>query len=182
MILTLLFVFLAGMSTRLSDMVADGELRARKFYGYALGISYGTLTALVVALNPILGDVAIAVILSVLLTGKIDNRIHYLGIGAFAAFIALSGINPIGNVPILLAFIAAGVIDEIGNDYSDRRKKNDVIGIFFQKRMVMELTSFLVTLVTGEIVFFISLIIFEIGYSYIFMTPPGKKLLRLTKQ
>jgi hypothetical protein len=182
MIELLVLVFAAGALTHIADMAADGKLKLRRCLGYAAGAAYGFLTSYIIVLYPLLAEIAFAVVLSVILTGKIDSKIHYFGIGAFIIVIIISGINLMGNSIMLLAFLVAGFIDEIGNDYIDRTGRKGVLGIFFQRRMTMEALALAVTLVTGNWLFFVSVIGYEIGYSYVFTESVERKLLRFAGQ
>ena len=96
--------------------------------------------------------------------------------------LAFYGIPPL-IIPLLAAFLVAGIIDEMGNDLFDgKRGKKGVWGVFFERRMTMEVVALAVTLLTGNWVFIASVICYEIGYSYIFTKRLKRKLLSIGGQ
>ena len=182
MIEILIEVFVIGLLNRLADMHADEGLRMGKVTAYLLGATYGFLIAHLIVAYPVLAEAAIAVMVSVIVTGKINHTVHYAGVGVMLLSLAFYGIPPL-IIPLLAAFLVAGIIDEMGNDLFDgKRGKKGVWGVFFERRMTMEVVALAVTLLTGNWVFIASVICYEIGYSYIFTKRLKRKLLSIGGQ
>lgn len=93
-------------------------------------------------LSPAAGTILAAVVLAVLLKGKIDNIAFQVGlIGIIGVLIFFGLFSPIWIV--LLVLTLAGILDEVGNDYVDRHSiKNNIVYYFFEYRMLMKLSVF----------------------------------------
>jgi len=181
MIVILLAVFAAGVLTRIADTAADDGLNLNKYLGYAIGALYGFLIAYVITQYPVLAELAVAVLLSVIVTGKIDNPIHYMGIGAAIFFLALYGLAPL-NLALLAVFIAGGIADEAGNYLSDKGRLGGIAGYFFRYRMAMEAVTFTLSACTGNWIFFLAMLSYDTGYTYIFPAAARRKLIRFALQ
>lgn len=161
--LVLIYIFLAGILTKFADMIADEGLQIRKIFSYAVGVIYGMLIAYVLATHPLLAPLGMAVVLSVLLTQKIDRKPHDIGIASLFLFLALWGFPQV-NIPLAVIFLAAASLDEILNDLADRGKIRGAKRKIFEYRPVLEITAFLVALITWQWIIFIGMLCFDVGY------------------
>ena len=170
-------VFFIGVVNRIADMIADDGLKLNRYLGYSLGITYGIIIAYVLTHYAVLAPLGLAIILSVMFTGKIDHKVHYFGIGTFILFMALWGIGAVD--PVLIAvFVAAGLLDEIGNDHADRNGKG-LFSRFFMLRLTMEMFALLVSAYTGQWIILVSIFFYDLGFTYIFPRRVRKKLLEI---
>jgi hypothetical protein len=165
--LALPLVFITGILNRIADMTADDDLRMNRCLGYSIGILYGFLIAHVITQYTILAPLGIAIIISVLATGKIDHPVHYLGMASFVLFLLLLGI-PSMDIFLFVIFILGAAADEIGNNMADRGKISGFAGLFFGWRLTMEVVTFLVSLFTGIWIFFMAMLSYDTGFAYIF--------------
>lgn len=156
-------ILLTGFLTKLTDLVADEGLEMPRTAEYASGIIYGILIAYVIASCPPLAPLWLAVVISVIVTKKIDSAGHALGMGATLLFIGIWGLPGV-DVTLMLIFLAAGVADEAGNDMADKGRLKGRKAKFLRKRLLLELTAFLVSVVTWEWVIFFGMIVFDAGY------------------
>ena len=167
MLAALPLVFVIGVLNRIADMVADDGLRLNKALAYATGAAYGLLIAVTIHFFPLLAPMGIAVLLSCIFTGKIDSDVHYIGLGAFVLSIAVLGLAM--PDPVLLAiFLAAGVLDEIGNGMADRSGMKGPLASFFRLRLTMETAALLISAYTGVWAYIVSMLFYDSGFTYIF--------------
>jgi hypothetical protein len=138
----------------------------------------GILWAYTMLINEISASILLAVLIAVLIKGKIDNMAHLLGlitIIIFGIFIILF-IDGNGFMLLPLIFLtAAGIIDEVGNDIIDynRFKKNikfryNFLIYFFGRRYLMKTAIIYIALVGLFPLYFVLAFIF-FDESYIIM-------------
>lgn len=161
--LILLPVFLTGVLTKFADLIADDGLEIRRVFSYSIGVVYGVLIAYILATHPLLAPMGLAAVLAVLLTKKIDQRPHNIGIASMFLFMGIWGFPKI-DIVMISVFLASGLIDEVGNDKADEGKMRGVLRKVFEYRLVFEITAFLVSLFTGEWIIFFGMLSFDAGY------------------
>lgn len=161
--LIFIFVFFIGILTKLADLIADDGIEMRRIFSYSIGIIYGILIAYVLVTHPLLAPMALAAVLAVLMTKKIDRKPHNLGIASMFLFLGIWGLPKI-DIFLAAVFLAAGIIDEIGNDMYDRGKIKGALRKIFEYRLVFELAAFSVSFATGEWMMFFGMLSFDIGY------------------
>jgi hypothetical protein len=161
--LILIPVFIAGVLTKFADLIADEGLEIRRAFSYLTGIVYGVMIAYIIATHPLLAPLGLAAVLAVLLTKKIDQRPHNIGIAAMFLFLGIWGFPKI-DIVMISVFLAAGLVDEIGNDRADQGKMKGLLKKVFEYRLVFELTAFMVSLLTGEWIIFLGMLSFDVGY------------------
>ncbi len=176
MLLAIPMVFITGVLNRIADMIADDGLMLDKHAGYAIGILYGFLIACIITQFPVLAELGLAVILSVLITGKIDHPAHYLGIASFLFFLAVFGFGPL-NIALLLVFVLGAALDEAGNQLSDKGKLKGMHGAFFRFRLTMEALTLAVSAYTGNIFYFLAMLAYDAGFTYVFPRRVRRKLI-----
>jgi hypothetical protein len=138
----------------------------------------GLLWAYTMLINEISASILLAVLIAVLIKGKIDNMAHLLGlitIIIFGIFIILF-IDGNGFMLLPLIFLtSAGIIDEVGNDIIDynRFKKNvkfryKFLIYFFGRRYLMKTAIIYIALLGVFPLYFVLAFIF-FDESYILM-------------
>jgi hypothetical protein len=171
-------LFMTGVLTRIADMIADDGLKLNRYVSYATGIAYGFLIAYVIRTNPALAELGIAVILSVIITGKIDHPVHCLGVSSMLFFLAIYGINPL-NPALLVIFILGAAADELGNNLADENRIRGGFGHFLRLKLTMEAVAFLASAFTGLWIIFLAILIYDAGYTYIFTPGVRRRLLSI---
>jgi len=174
-------VFLTGFLNRIADMVADDGMKLNMNVAYIAGILYGFLIAYTITHYPLLAPLGLAVVLSVLMTGKIDHPVHYLGISSMLFFSAFFGFFRT-DMAVLVFFIAAAAIDEIGNGLSDRKRIRGIAGEFFRLRLTLDAAAFFISLASGSWIIFLSIIAYDLGFTYIFTRGVRSRLINITRQ
>jgi len=159
----IIFAFIIGFMAKFTDLIVDDGLNINKYIGYSGSVVYGFLLAFLMYSYPALTPLCLAVSISVIMTGKIDAPTHSLAIASMMFFIAFFGLPEV-NYLLLIVFIAGGLADEMGNDYTDKKKKNKFMRLFFQNRLSLEVTVFMISLITGEWILWISMASFDIAY------------------
>ena len=159
----IIFAFIIGFLAKFTDLIVDDGLEINRYIGYSGSIIYGFLLAYLMHSYPVLAPLCIAVSISVITTGKIDAPTHSLAIASMMFFIAFFGLPEV-NYLLLIVFMAGGLADEMGNDYTDRKKKNKFMRLFFQNRLSLELLVFTISMITGEWILWISMASFDIAY------------------
>jgi hypothetical protein len=136
----------------------------------------GILWAFTMILHPMAATILLAVILGVLVKGKIDNVAHALGLSCIFIFYVILYIIFDGIVIyfIPLFFLAAaGVLDEIGNDvisYNSEFSNNHSFGYqffkyFFGRRHFMKVALIYLFIVGGfPLYFFVAFLFFDEAY------------------
>ena len=176
MLSALPIVFIIGALNRIADMIADDGLRLSRRVGYAMGTLYGFLIAYVITQFPVLAELGVAVLLSVLITGKIDHPAHYMGIASLLFFLAVFGISPL-NMTLLIVFALGAALDEAGNHLADIGKLKGPLGKFFRFRFTMEALTLAVSIYTGNIIYFLAMVAYDAGFTYVFPDRVRRKLL-----
>ena len=159
--IVLLVIFLAGILTKAVDVIVDDN-KGNKRIGYLLGIIYGILIGYILTTDVYLASLGIAVVISVILTSKIDHVQHALGIAAMLIVIAVIGMPQV-HVVMLIIFLAGGISDEVLSDYSDRKKKYGI----FRYRVILKIVTLIVSMSTGNWILFIGMILYDLGYTII---------------
>jgi len=163
------FAILGGGIKYVDDAFDEKTFKKRNAMILApvLGILWG-YTCLI---NQFAGTLLLAILLSVLLTGKIDNYGHLLGLAIIIALLILAGLQ-VEYVP-LIVLVVGGIIDETGNDLMDEKAesftfngaiKNFLI-YFFKYRFMMKIVVVILTVV-GMIPLYLfgAFILFEVSY------------------
>jgi hypothetical protein len=158
-----LYVFLTGVLTKLADLIADDGIEMRRIFSYSIGVIYGVLIAYILVVHPLLAPMALAAVLAVLMTKKIDQKPHNIGIAALFLFLGIWGLPKI-DISLIAVFLTAGLIDEIGNDMADGGKIKGLVKKIFDYRLVFEMVAFAVSFLTGEWIIFFSMLSFDVGY------------------
>jgi hypothetical protein len=120
--------------------------------------------------NEVSATILLAIILGVLITGKIDNWAHVLGFVSIILMLILFGIELL-ILPMIILVIA-GMSDEIGNDFIDRNRQiiirkmfGNILIKFFDQRWVLKIV--ILGFVLASIFpwyFFFSMLLFDYAY------------------
>lgn len=154
--------FLIGIFSKLTDAVVDDRLKIIKNIEYLFGAIYGLLIAYMFVAFPVSRPL-LGVIIGVILTQKIDHKSHMLAIGI--VIVSLLFIDWLKvNYVLLILFLIASVSDEVLNDYFDRKKNKNIIAKVFSHRILLEVTAFLVSLISKQWVYFFAILSFDVGY------------------
>ena len=161
--------FLAGLTLKLGDDLLD-ELDRADYAIYPLAVS-GVLFGLLMTLN--IWDFVLlgAIVIGVLLSGKVNKPQFLIGFIMIGVMLVLRGMPPVVDwvVPLLLVFalLAAAIIDEVGNDRAERGE-NQYISFFFRYRFTLKITVLLLSIVLPEFLTrAIGLWVFDFGYESI---------------
>jgi len=160
-------VFAIGLLNKVADKVSDDGLVLKTYLRHSIGPVYGLLIALTIAVYPILAPLCMAVVISCIITGKIDSKVHLMGIGTFFFFLYILGVPRI-DLPIFAAFFCAGIIDEVGDHYADKGRLKGMMRSFFNHRRTIDVMAIGVSIFTGDLTYIFAAIVYDFGYTYIF--------------
>jgi hypothetical protein len=163
----ILLSLLVGCFTRIVDDHYDKKRKVNRLLLVCLAVAYGALIALIAEAVPSVISLALAVLVGLVASGKIDNHGHQTALLSFVAvslifgFAALSGFN----IAMFLVFVAAGVADEVA---SSRCAKYKNLGCrILSHRPLLEITALLVSLYTGMWEVWLTLLLYDIGAGYV---------------
>ena len=129
------------------------------------------LGAYAMLIDPISATILLAILCGVFIKGKVDNYAFIAGLLLVVALVFLAGIEFIILPLILLA--SAAILDEVGNDYMDKRKEDldpdrflhKFVIYFFGHRWIMKVAIlFLVALGIIPFYFFLAILLFDYAY------------------
>jgi hypothetical protein len=131
-LLTLLVIsLLSGSLIKLTDDIEDKNL-SRKFYAIPAGLAYGLLIGYLMISDAGAALLFGGIVLGNLITGKINSRGHYSGLGAILTVVFLYGTK---LSPFVLLITALAALDEMG-DLTHMPKFLDFI---FEYRLILKL-------------------------------------------
>ena len=159
-----------GAGIKFIDATYDDKVFSKKM---ALGIApfLGVLWAYTMLIDPVAATILLAVLLGVLLKGKIDNLAHLAGLLIIFAIIFLAGVQ-LMIVPLIVLSVSA-LLDEVGNDFVDARKKglnmsrfsHKFVVSFFDQRWVLKVVILVLSLAgILPLLFFLAMILFDYAY------------------
>ena len=165
-ILIIILAFLTGLLIKYSDFLEDTKKEKNKNKLIALGLIYGILIFLMVYYFPIVASIWIGTIIGVMIFGKIDSISHNIGV---AVALTLSIAYSAGFLgPLLIFFVIINVLEELMNNYFDKHKsKNKTLQKIATARPLLEISAFLVSLITGFWQIWIAIFCFDIAYQLI---------------
>lgn len=133
-------------------------------------------------IDPVSATILFAILCGVLIKGKIDNYAFFGGLVLVIAMVFLAGVQFLFLPLLILA--AAAILDEVGNDYIDKKREdldeNKVLNkfaiYFFGHRWIMKaMILFLVFLAIVPAYFFIAMIFFDYAYISVGLYTQAKK-------
>lgn len=131
----------------------------------------GILWAFTMIINDVSATILLAVVLGVLLRGKIDNSAHLVGFFSILVIVILAGIELM--IMPLIFLTSAAVIDEVGNDvvgYNNKYLKNKRFRYqfalyFFGRRYLFKVALLYVSLLgVFPLYFLLAFILFDEAY------------------
>ncbi|MHA2002857.1 MAG: hypothetical protein ACW960_02025 [Candidatus Thorarchaeota archaeon] len=157
---------LAGLTLKLGDDLLD-ELNRPNVAVVPLALS-GVLFGLIMTLSEwdlvLLG----AIVIGVLLSGKVNKPQFLVGFIMIGAMLLLVGVPAVSNgidlFVLLLALLLAAIVDERGNDWADSGER-PWISFFFYYRFTLKVAVILLSIIWPP--FFVAAVglwMFDVGY------------------
>jgi len=158
-----------GAGLKYIDDAFDEKIFNKKI-AYAVAPLLGVLWAYTMFIDAASATILLAILLGVLLKGKIDNYAHFLGMVVVIAGVIVLGIQLL-VVPLIVLTLAA-LFDEVGNDFIDKRQYIDdksvwkkFVGYFFDQRWLTKVVILCLALVNVmSIYFFLAMLLFDGAY------------------
>jgi hypothetical protein len=166
LVLKMLFFFFAGLTLKLGDDFID-ELKIPHI-AVPVFVICGLLMGYLMATSEWDLVLFTAIVIGVLLSGKVNDSAYISGFGAIGIMLLFFGLPLITDIlewlTILILLFIAAVLDERGNDWIDRTQSTRA-ALLFQYRFVLKLTALLLAIPWPE--FFLTAIglwVFDGGY------------------
>ena len=162
-----LFAYLAaGMSLKLGDDLLD-ELNYPSLAWFPLGAS-GVLFGLLMVQSEWDLVLLTAIVVGVLLSGKVNRREFIIGFAAMGIILVVIGIPEITGIldwlALLIMLFMASVLDEKGNDWTDE-SVSPRASKFFKYRFTLKVSALLLAIPwSGFFPVAIGLWVFDAGY------------------
>jgi hypothetical protein len=158
--------FLSGLTLKLGDDLLDVLNRPKAAIG-PLALS-GLLFGLIMTLSE--WDLVLmgAIVIGVLLSGKVNKPQFLVGFIMIGASLLLVGIpaisDGIGRFILLLVLLLAAIADERGNEWADKDEKQ-VAAYFFEYRFTLKVAVILLSIIWPPfLVVAVGLWLFDFGY------------------
>jgi hypothetical protein len=169
--------FLLGLLVKFIDDAFDEKAYSRK-----IALIFSPITAIfwayIMSLDPAAALLLTAIIIGVLVKGKIDNVAFVIAVlCVYLVYFFVGDWQFIFNLSFLIVLIIisiGGILDEIGNDFVDKNnlyKKGffgKIIHWFFEYRFIMKIVVLFFALIGAfDILFFIAFFFWDLGYEVI---------------
>ncbi|MCX6667411.1 MAG: hypothetical protein NTV74_04120 [Euryarchaeota archaeon] len=151
------------------DNAFDEQIFSKKV-AYVVAPLLGILGAYTMMIDAVSATILLAVVLGVLLKGKVDNYAFLSALLVTVSILILAGVQLL-ILPLIVLTLAA-LFDEVGNDIIDKKnyliggkRWQQCIGYFFDQRWVMKVV--ILSLAVVNIVsfyFFVSMFLFDGAY------------------
>ena len=155
--------FITGIFVKVVDIIEDKKIKALKGLSYLFGVIYGSLIGFVIANFENIAPLWIGAIIGIALAKKIDAVPHILGIISALITILIFGIGNI-NYFLLLIFALASFTDEKVDLSLKKLKKKNIIVKILDLRLILEITAFIISLITNLWGIFFAMLAFDVGY------------------
>jgi len=158
-----------GAGLKYIDDAFDEKIFNKRI-AYAVAPLLGVLWAYTMFIDAASATILLAILLGVLLKGKIDNYAHFMGMTVVIAGVIVLGIQLL-IIPLIVLTLAA-LFDEVGNDFIDKRHYihgNNVlkkfVGYFFDQRWLTKVIILSLALANViPIYFFLAMLLFDGAY------------------
>lgn len=157
---------MAGLTLKIGDDLLD-FLDRPSFAWYPLGMS-GILFGVLMTLSEWDLVLLSAIVIGVLLSGKVNHRQFGVGFMAIIVILLILGLPAISDLlnwfALLFMLFMASVLDEKGNDWTDKAT-NPLASMFFKYRFTLKVSALLLAIPwLGFLPTAIGLLIFDVGY------------------
>ncbi|MEM0493166.1 MAG: hypothetical protein QXS02_04340, partial [Candidatus Thermoplasmatota archaeon] len=165
----LIYYPLLGAGLKYIDNAFDEQIYNKKI-ACIIAPLLGLLWAYNMILDPASASILLAIVLGVLLKGKIDNYAHLAGLSVILTIIIIARVE-ILLIPLIILTISA-LLDEVGNDIIDKKGyissnsiTKKITGYFFDQRWLTKV-AVLILAIMGLIpyIFFAAMILFDYAY------------------
>ncbi len=160
----LVLMFIAGVLSKIVDLISDDELKLFKYADIMLGLAYGlALFFVITSSDSMVTGLLLATLLGVLIMGKIDSVGHGFGAGVPLSLLMIYGLPPI-DVGFFTLFLIVCIIEEWSNDL---KIENALLHRVVDARPLLELTSLAITLLTHNPLVWLTLLSYDLGYQLV---------------
>jgi hypothetical protein len=131
----------------------------------------GVLWAYTMIISAVAASILLAILCAVLLKGKIDNLAHLAGLAIIFVIIIIAGVELM--IPVLIFLTLAAILDEVGNDFIDKRRDyfsrgglwHKIVMTFFDQRWVLKIAILGISLLgIIPLYFFLAMLLFDEAY------------------
>ncbi|MEM0475627.1 MAG: hypothetical protein QW343_02430 [Candidatus Norongarragalinales archaeon] len=160
----LLLFFVVGLFARFTD-VFEKDKRYTRFTLFS-GIAYGFGGGILAAVSPAFAAVVFGIVIGVVIAGKVDSRQHHAAVGVLLLTALLLKTAPLFLPLAILCF--ASFLDEDLHEIvcAQKKKRRGVCSLLefaLGSRVLLEAASFVLSLCTGNWLFFAGVVAFDAG-------------------
>lgn len=128
----------------------------------------GILMAYLIMIDNWNALILLSIVIAVAITRKIDNIAFTLGILSLIGTLLLFGNFLKINWSIFAVLLLSGIIDEIGNDLSDKNKLKGMFNHFFAYRFMMKVAVFILFIINIlPLIYLIAFWVFDLAYTFV---------------
>ena len=158
-----------GAGLKYIDEAFDVQIFSKKI-AYLIAPLLGLLWAYSMIIDAASATILLAILLGVLIKGKIDNYAHLIGLLIILGIVILAGVQ-LFIIPLIVLTLSA-LFDEVGNDLIEKKHYLErggigrrFVGYFFDQRWLTKVVILALAIV-GLIpyVFFVSMFLFDAAY------------------
>lgn len=159
-----------GAGIKFIDAAYDEHAFSKRFALLAAPL-LGILWAYTMYIDAASATILCAILAGVLLKGKIDNWAHLAGLGMIGGVLLVSGVKLL--ILPLMILAAAALIDEIGNDAIDKRRRRlqqkgaagTALLLFFDHRWTLKVAILSLAAISMiPLLFFFAMLCFDYAY------------------
>jgi len=155
---------LSGFLAKLADAQVDEQLWFGRNAAYATAIAYGALGGFLTTLSPQFATVFWAILVAVLVTGKIDSKEHQLAVSAFIVAALMLGTRT-PDAAIFLFLVSAAALDEKLNDLADYDAlKSGAVKKLARYRILLDIAALIISAISRDASYILAVLSFDIGY------------------
>ncbi|MBN2126926.1 MAG: hypothetical protein JW703_00875 [Candidatus Diapherotrites archaeon] len=161
--------FFLGALIKFIDDCFD-EALASKSVATILSVIVAGLWAFDMTLSAASATILAAIVIGVLVKGKVDNIAFQIGVIGVGTILFFFGFFQFLWFPLIIISLA-GVIDEVGNDFVDEKNMytrgffGKLVHLFFEYRMLMKIVVFLFAFFGFfELFYFLAFLFWDLGY------------------
>ncbi len=140
----------------------------------------GIFWAYTMSLSAPAATILAAIVLGVLIKGKIDNIAHKIGVICILTIVFFSGYFNFLIIP-LIVITFFGVVDEVGNDWVDENNiyakflpTSKFVHLFFEYRFAMKLAVLFFAIIGDySLIYFFAFLAFDVAYAFVKQVSAG---------
>lgn len=147
---------ISGFCAKLSDEVADRGIKLNPLIALVSSILYGCGLGLLTTYTS-LSSIILALAISTLVAGKINHRLHLVGLLVFTIIVVSNPIQ-LFDYRLFCIFFILSLVDEL------ELKSKGPLNLLLTQRILTPIGAFILFLWSGQYIFLLFILSFDIAY------------------